>query len=54
MTLRAPADARPGDRFVVDVVQGNRDQILGGSTYVLSIFALDESHHENSDDERRA
>lgn len=37
IALRAPNDARPGDRFYIDVVERYRDRILGGSSYVLAV-----------------
>jgi len=37
LTFEAPADAKPGDRFRLDVLQRRGSEILGGSTYIIAI-----------------
>jgi hypothetical protein len=36
--MSAPDKARPGDEFRLDVLQRQKGQIVGGSTYVLAVF----------------
>jgi hypothetical protein len=38
ITVRAPEDAKPGDQFRFDVLQRRGAEVMGGSTYVLSVF----------------
>jgi hypothetical protein len=38
VTLQAPADAEPGDRFRLDVIQRRGEEIVGGSTYVIAVY----------------
>lgn len=38
MTLCAPSKARPGERFMIDVVERQGGQVLGGSTFVLAVY----------------
>jgi hypothetical protein len=37
LVLHAPADAKPGDRYWLDVVQQSGDRVLGGSSYLLAV-----------------
>jgi len=37
VNLRAPKDARPGDHYRFNIVQRDRDRVIGGSTYVYAI-----------------
>jgi hypothetical protein len=45
VTVQAPADAQPGNRFRFDVMQKRDGEIVGGSTYVFVVIP------ESSDDE---
>ncbi|MDB5354914.1 MAG: hypothetical protein JWN24_1367 [Phycisphaerales bacterium] len=38
ITVRAPDGAKPGERFRFDVLQRQKGRIVGGSTYVLTVF----------------
>ncbi len=38
ITIRAPDYAKPGDQFRFEVLQRQRGLIVGGSTYVISVF----------------
>ncbi len=38
ITVRAPDGAKPGDQFRFDVLQRRQGRIVGGSTYVVSVF----------------
>jgi hypothetical protein len=40
VTVRAPASAKPGDRFRFDIVRRKGPQILGGSSYVFVVDRL--------------
>jgi hypothetical protein len=40
ITVRAPEDAKPGDQFRFDVLQRRAAKVMGGSTYVLSVFEV--------------
>ncbi|HLW54653.1 MAG TPA: hypothetical protein VKW06_17585 [Candidatus Angelobacter sp.] len=37
VTVQAPPDAKPGDRFRFDIIQKSGGKILGGSTYVFAV-----------------
>lgn len=37
VTIEAPAEARPGDQYRLDVIQYEGQRIVGGSTYVIAI-----------------
>ena len=37
ITVQPPADAKPGDRYRIDVMQRSGDRILGGSTIVIGV-----------------
>jgi len=38
ITLQAPAEAVPGDRFRFDVIQRRSEGIVGGSSYVVAVY----------------
>jgi hypothetical protein len=37
ISLQAPPEAKPGDRFALDIFQRRGDEIVGGSTYVVAV-----------------
>ncbi len=44
VTVQAPADAKPGDRFRFDVMQKREGEIVGGSTYIFVVTAESSDH----------
>lgn len=38
ITVRAPDEAKPGDNLRFDVMQRQQGRIVGGSTYIVSVF----------------
>jgi hypothetical protein len=37
ITIRAPEEAKPGDRFRLDIIQRSGERIVGGSSYVIAV-----------------
>jgi hypothetical protein len=37
ITLQAPPDSKPGDRFRFDIIQESGGKIVGGSTYIFAV-----------------
>jgi len=38
LTLKAPATARPGDGFRLDILQRDTGRVVGGSTFVIAVI----------------
>jgi hypothetical protein len=38
VTVQAPPDSKPGDRFRFDIIQKSENRILGGSSYVFAVI----------------
>jgi hypothetical protein len=37
VTVQAPLESKPGDRFRFDIIQKSEDVIVGGSSYVFAV-----------------
>lgn len=37
VTVQAPPESKPGDRFRFDIIQKSGNQIIGGSSYVMAV-----------------
>jgi hypothetical protein len=42
VNLRAPDDARPGDHYRFNIIQQDKDRIIGGSTYIYAVVETPE------------